>query len=266
MSDISNGPGWWLANDGRWYPPEARPGTPPMQVPVAESMASEPFPAGLPSAWIAPTQPVPSPVNPYPQQLATSVQPQSVGLVAPLNPQLSPPAVFSPSHSKRRRRYPLVLAWVLAGVFFLSTVGLAIFSYHQTSSANQWRSADEKAVAELATAHASIKSLNSQVSSLNGQVTSLNTQLAAQANAKEKALDQNTVLGQLVGAEGTVSTELNTCVTDLQTLVNTVATDLGSGYYSDPSLSAESDTASTDCTQAQSDNQTLQSDINGATG
>lgn len=26
MSDVSRGPGWWLASDGRWYPPEAVPG------------------------------------------------------------------------------------------------------------------------------------------------------------------------------------------------------------------------------------------------
>ena len=26
MSDSSQGPGWWLASDGRWYPPSATPG------------------------------------------------------------------------------------------------------------------------------------------------------------------------------------------------------------------------------------------------
>src|SRR5664279_1262778 len=25
MSDTSQGPGWWLASDGRWYPPESLP-------------------------------------------------------------------------------------------------------------------------------------------------------------------------------------------------------------------------------------------------
>ncbi|MHB1582152.1 MAG: hypothetical protein ACYC0E_00180 [Acidimicrobiales bacterium] len=25
MSDVSQGPGWWLASDGRWYPPETHP-------------------------------------------------------------------------------------------------------------------------------------------------------------------------------------------------------------------------------------------------
>jgi hypothetical protein len=25
MSDVSNGPGWWQASDGKWYPPEEKP-------------------------------------------------------------------------------------------------------------------------------------------------------------------------------------------------------------------------------------------------
>ncbi len=31
MSDVSNGPGWWKANDGRWYPPPAPGSQPPQQ-------------------------------------------------------------------------------------------------------------------------------------------------------------------------------------------------------------------------------------------
>lgn len=25
MSDVSQGPGWWIASDGKWYPPELHP-------------------------------------------------------------------------------------------------------------------------------------------------------------------------------------------------------------------------------------------------
>jgi hypothetical protein len=32
MSDVSGGPGWWEASDGRWYPPVVAP--PPPQMPV----------------------------------------------------------------------------------------------------------------------------------------------------------------------------------------------------------------------------------------
>ena len=29
MSDVSQGPGWWLASDGRWYPPQSVPANAP---------------------------------------------------------------------------------------------------------------------------------------------------------------------------------------------------------------------------------------------
>lgn len=30
MSDVSQGPGWWQASDGKWYPPTSQPGTAPV--------------------------------------------------------------------------------------------------------------------------------------------------------------------------------------------------------------------------------------------
>lgn len=42
MSDTSQGPRWWLASDGKWYPPELWTG-PPLTGPA--------FPQGVPSAY-----------------------------------------------------------------------------------------------------------------------------------------------------------------------------------------------------------------------
>jgi hypothetical protein len=33
-ADASQGPGWWQASDGKWYPPEAQPGTAPTTPPI----------------------------------------------------------------------------------------------------------------------------------------------------------------------------------------------------------------------------------------
>lgn len=33
MSDTSQGPGWWQASDGKWYPPESAPGAQPAAAP-----------------------------------------------------------------------------------------------------------------------------------------------------------------------------------------------------------------------------------------
>ena len=41
MSDTSQGPGWWRASDGRWYPPEQQPGdAPPAPTPSGPSAPS----------------------------------------------------------------------------------------------------------------------------------------------------------------------------------------------------------------------------------
>src|SRR5436189_1658811 len=45
MSEQSQGPGWWKASDGKWYPPEQAPAAPP---PTTAPIAAPP-PAGAPA-------------------------------------------------------------------------------------------------------------------------------------------------------------------------------------------------------------------------
>ncbi|MGA2303938.1 MAG: DUF4190 domain-containing protein [Acidimicrobiales bacterium] len=68
MSETSQGHGWWLASDGKWYPPEAWTGPPPQtgQAPYAvtgypagyqSAEPSAPYSAGYPpqgTSWNAP--------------------------------------------------------------------------------------------------------------------------------------------------------------------------------------------------------------------
>lgn len=55
MSDTARGSGWWQASDGRWYPPDARPGVPP---PPEAASAGWSSPPGGPSAgWTTPQAP-----------------------------------------------------------------------------------------------------------------------------------------------------------------------------------------------------------------
>ncbi len=46
MSDVSHGPGWWIASDGKWYPPELYP-----YAPAAQS-ASADQPYKCPGGWL----------------------------------------------------------------------------------------------------------------------------------------------------------------------------------------------------------------------
>jgi hypothetical protein len=49
MSDTSQGPGWWLASDGKWYPPELWTG-PPDQAPAGPGSPLAPWPRESPGA------------------------------------------------------------------------------------------------------------------------------------------------------------------------------------------------------------------------
>jgi Domain of unknown function (DUF4190) len=58
MSDVSQGPGWWLASDGKWYPPETwtgpavptgMPAGSPMPQPGGLPMGGQPRPGAMPS-------------------------------------------------------------------------------------------------------------------------------------------------------------------------------------------------------------------------
>lgn len=51
MSDVSQGPGWWQASDGRWYPPESHPYYQvPTQAPPAFPTTEPAFPTTEPVA------------------------------------------------------------------------------------------------------------------------------------------------------------------------------------------------------------------------
>ena len=51
MSDVSQGPGWWQASDGKWYPPEQAAGGAPTSVPPAGPPAGFGPPSGPPPGY-----------------------------------------------------------------------------------------------------------------------------------------------------------------------------------------------------------------------
>ena len=77
MSDTSQGPGWWLASDGKWYPPELWTGPPttaPPAVPGTAAAAPGQVPTYPSQAPSYPTQP--SAATPY---AAGTYPPQGYG-------------------------------------------------------------------------------------------------------------------------------------------------------------------------------------------
>jgi hypothetical protein len=64
VSDYSNGPGWWQASDGKWYPPESAPAsTPPPGYPQPDPFAQP----GYQQSTLSPQQPAYQPPGAYPQ-------------------------------------------------------------------------------------------------------------------------------------------------------------------------------------------------------
>jgi hypothetical protein len=55
MSDASQGPGWWIASDGKWYPPEQHPNYQPPPSPTGPGSVSQPVPP--PAFQSSPTGP-----------------------------------------------------------------------------------------------------------------------------------------------------------------------------------------------------------------
>lgn len=51
MADVSQGPGWWIASDGKWYPPHLHPSAMQLPPPPEPNVAATPAPAATQPAW-----------------------------------------------------------------------------------------------------------------------------------------------------------------------------------------------------------------------
>ena len=64
MSDVNQGPGWWMASDGKWYPPHTHPDAQAPAAPTAPATTGAPDSPPVPEPGVAatlPTQPAPGP-------------------------------------------------------------------------------------------------------------------------------------------------------------------------------------------------------------
>jgi len=135
VSDGSQGPGWWLASDGRWYPPEAAPPTPtptdltppsdavgpPVDGGPVTAPAASPNPAAPPYPYAAaPPYPYPTP-TPYP-----GAPPYGYGPVP-----MGPPPKFSPMAI-----WAFVLVIVLGGFGALVGIPLAFVARSSIKRSN----------------------------------------------------------------------------------------------------------------------------------
>jgi DNA-binding FrmR family transcriptional regulator len=177
-----------------------------------------------------------------------------------------------PPAPPRRRRIWRGLLLPMAVALVAAAGGVGYLAYHDNQIAQKWRRLDQAQVAatkqvtgQLTTANARIVRLNQEVTTLEGQVSALQGQLSSVANQKEKAVDQETVLQQLLAAAGNVADDLQQCISattkfesDLNGALSLGSADQLSG------LQPEANQVDQICSQAESANQNLQAAIQSA--
>ncbi|HET9078024.1 MAG TPA: hypothetical protein VFN68_13900 [Acidimicrobiales bacterium] len=179
------------------------------------------------------------------------------------------PAPLGPPPARRGRRWLTAVAFT---VVVAAGGGLGYLAWHNDRSAQSWRRLDltqmaraDQMISQVKSANGRIGTLNSQVATLHNQLSSLQGQLSNVATQKEKAVDQETVLQQLLSAAGSVADDLQQCLTATNQLDTDLNTAVGSGDVSRlNALEAEAAQVDATCNQAESANQQLQSAIQNA--
>jgi hypothetical protein len=181
------------------------------------------------------------------------------------------PLADEPEPGKWSRK-SIITGAVIVALLAATTLGWAV-AKQQSSLASSWQHRDiaenaqnlalsgtlSQARTSITTLNGRVTSLGSQIVTLNGDVSSLQGQLAATADQKEKALDQNAVLTQLVSAASTVSASLASCVTDTDSFETQLDDDLADGtIVDDPTLMTNASAVGTECGAAEAANQQLQ--------
>ncbi len=115
MSDIAQGPGWWLASDGRWYPPELWTG-PPNTGPPATPVHPAQAPAYGAAGTVVQGQPA------YGQYAASSQDAPYV--------QGAPSSAYRPSVQQKTNGLAIAsLICACAGLFFLPAILGVVFGF-----------------------------------------------------------------------------------------------------------------------------------------
>jgi hypothetical protein len=128
MSDVSQGPGWWLASDGKWYRPDQAPGYPsPGPPPTTDPGASAAIPGSMPAPGTYIPVSAPGPLG-TPDPAAYPFPPTPAGTAAaPAAPAYGPPPGYGygygPSgppygYAPVRRTNGLAIASFVCSFFF----------------------------------------------------------------------------------------------------------------------------------------------------
>ena len=172
---------------------------------------------------------------------------------------------------QRPRRWPYITAIVVLAL------GVVVFGSgyaYSTNSANQWRATADKTSLDLSSMTAERDGLSEKITSLNSQLSTTNSKLndttsqlndangriRSLANEKAQLGDNTAFLTELVAASQKVSTEMSTCIRDLQKLQTYL---VNSNLYDQASLISVARGVNSECNTARSDSDALTKTIQG---
>lgn len=153
MSDTSQGPGWWVATDGKWYPPEQAPSQAPAPAPTPATAAPAAAPGQPPAPgwwlasdgnWYPPAGPAPSPTGAAPAApgapadagvpgaAGTPAAPGPAGAPVGPTPDPAPAAAAAPKKSGKG----LLIAGAVFVVLVLIAAGTLVIVRNGSSSSS----------------------------------------------------------------------------------------------------------------------------------
>jgi hypothetical protein len=145
MSDMSQGPGWWIASDGKWYPPHLHPSVrvpdpseAPSQSAPSESAPSQSAPSESAPSESAPSESAPSESAPPESAPWWATQPEAAPGASPwegTQPEGMPSQTMAPAMGRKRSRAPLAIAVSVGVVLLLVVGGVVMFGGSQSASA-----------------------------------------------------------------------------------------------------------------------------------
>ena len=141
-------------------------------------------------------------------------------------PPMAEAAVPQPGQ-RRPRKWPFVLAIVVLAVL---VIGLGAAYAYSTNSADQWRASSDKASRSLASMTTErdglsskntsltdqLRTANSKLTDTTNQLNDANARIRSLANEKAQLGDSTAILAEVVATSQNVSTEMSTCIRDLQ--------------------------------------------------
>jgi len=143
---------------------------------------------------------------------------EEVAVVAPVPSPV--PAPLAPTIIRRHRSPWLIAAMCAMAVLLGAAIATGV---QQHSEADRWMHDDLAAMHKNAGLTASLRSSEGRVSSLGQKLSSTRSQLSAAAAQNQKAFDQQALLATSLSDGNVVASDIDACVTDMQTVLSDIA-------------------------------------------